>query len=171
MVQELIYNPDVPELMAVWHRVDDCLSALRSVKSARISPDERVAVSTFGPAIRVWRVADGTLLWEKDHNAEIECVTFSPDSRRFVTGDEDFSVIIRDTQTGRELKKIEVNSSLDGITWPHDGQLIAAGSAVAVSDAVQPKPSTGGLLSYVPTGVGLGLDVNETKMEKRKLNR
>ena len=130
LAQEPIYNPDVPEIFPVWHRVADFAPALRSVESARISPDGRVAVSVskFGPAIRVWRVADGTMLWEKDQNAEIECAAFSPDGKRFVTGDEDYFVKIWDTQTGRELKKIEVNSSLDGITWSHDGRTIAAGS-------------------------------------------
>jgi WD40 repeat protein len=130
LAQEPIYNPDVPEVFPVWHRVADFAPAMRSVESARISPDGRVAVSVskFGPAIRVWRVADGTLLWEKDQNAEIECAAFSPDGKRFVTGDEDFFVKIWDTQTGRELKKFEVDSGLDGITWSHDGTLIAAGS-------------------------------------------
>ena len=130
LAQDPIYNPDVPEIFVVWHRVADFAPAMRAVESARISPDGRVAVSVskFGPAIRVWRVADGTLLWEKDQNAEVECAAFSPDGKRFVTGDEDYFVKIWDTQTGRELKKIEVNSSLDGIAWSHDGKLIAVGS-------------------------------------------
>lgn len=130
LAQEPIYNPNVPEVFPVWHRVADFAPALRSVESARISPDGRVAVSAskFGPAVRVWRVADGMLLWEQDQNAEIECVAFAPDGKRFVTGDEDFLVKIWDTQTGRELKRIEVDSGLDGITWSHDGKLIVAGS-------------------------------------------
>jgi WD40 repeat protein len=128
--QEPIYNPDRPEVFPVWHRVADFSPALRSVESARISPDGRVAVSAskFGPRIMVWRIADGTLLWEKEQNAEIECVAFAPDGKRFVTGDEDFFVKIWDVQTGKELKKFEVDSGLDGITWSHDGTLIAAGS-------------------------------------------
>ncbi|WP_373512540.1 WD40 repeat domain-containing protein [Persicitalea sp.] len=130
LAQEDIYHPDVPELFTVWHRVADFAPAMRAVEAARISPDGRTAVSVskFGPAVRVWRVADGALLWEKDQNAEVECAAFSPDGKRFVTGDEDYFVKIWDAQTGRELKKIEVNSSLDGITWSHDGKQIAAGS-------------------------------------------
>lgn len=130
MAQEPIYNPDLPEVFPVWHRVADFSPALRSVESARISPDGRVAVSAskFGPRIMVWRVADGALLWEKEQNAEVECVAFAPDGKRFVTGDEDFFVKIWDTMTGREVKRFEVDSGLDGITWSHDGKLIAAGS-------------------------------------------
>ncbi len=130
LAQEPIYNPDVPEVFPVWHRVADFAPALRSVESARISPDGRVAVSAskFGPAIRVWRVADGTLLWEKDQPSEVECVAFSPDGKRFVTGDEEFMVTVWDTQTGNVVKQFEVDSGLDGITWSHDGKLIAAGS-------------------------------------------
>lgn len=130
MAQEPIYNPDVPEVFPVWHRVADFSPALRSVESARISPDGRVAVSAskFGPRVMVWRVADGTLLWEKEQKAEVECVAFAPDGQRFVTGDEDFFVKIWDTMTGRELRRFEVDSGLDGITWSHDGTLIAAGS-------------------------------------------
>ncbi|RIV23515.1 hypothetical protein DYU11_11015 [Fibrisoma montanum] len=130
LAQEPIYNPDVPEVFPVWHRVADFSPALRSVESARISPDGRVAVSVskFGPRVMVWRVADGTLLWEKEQNAEIECIAFAPDGKRFVTGDEDFLVKIWDTQTGKVLKQIAVDSGLDGITWSHDGRLIAAGS-------------------------------------------
>ncbi|AQG79096.1 WD40 repeat domain-containing protein [Spirosoma montaniterrae] len=130
LAQEPIYNPDVPEVFPVWHRVADFAPALRSVESARISPDGRVAVSAskFGPAIRVWRVADGTLLWEKDQPSEVECVAFAPDGKRFVTGDEEFMVTVWDTQTGNIVKRFEVDSGLDGITWSHDGKLIAAGS-------------------------------------------
>ncbi len=76
----------------------------------------------------VWRVADGALLWENKQEAEIECVVFSPDGKRFATGDENFLVKIWDTQSGKEIRRLEHDSSLDGITWSHDGKLIAAGS-------------------------------------------
>jgi len=130
LAQEPIYNPDVPEVFPVWHRVADFSSALRSVESARISPDGRVAVSVskFGPRVMTWRVADGMLLWEEEQNAEIECIAFAPDGKRFVTGDEDFMVKIWDTQSGKVMKQMEVDSGLDGITWSHDGKLIVAGT-------------------------------------------
>lgn len=74
------------------------------------------------------RVADGSLLWESKQEAEIECVVFSPDGKRFATGDENFLVRIWDTHSSKLLKSLEHDSSLDGITWSHDGKIIAAGS-------------------------------------------
>ncbi|MBD0254816.1 MAG: WD40 repeat domain-containing protein [Cytophagales bacterium] len=103
---------------------------MRAVEAARLSPDGRLAVSAskFGYNLMVWRVTDGTLLWEQKQEAEIECVAFSPDGKRFATGDENFLVRIWDTQRGKELKRLEHDSGLDGIAWSHDGQTIAAGS-------------------------------------------
>lgn len=125
-----IYNADKPDIVPIWHRVADYAPVLRSVEAARLSPDGRLAVSAskFGYNLMVWRVADGALMWESKQKAEIECVVFSPDGRRFATGDENFFVKIWDTQSGKELKSLEHDESLDGITWSHDGKLIAAGS-------------------------------------------
>jgi WD40 repeat protein len=125
-----IYNADKPDIIPIWHRVADYAPVLRSVEAARLSPDGRLAVSAskFGYNLMVWRVADGALLWESKQEAEIECVVFSPDGKRFATGDEDFLVKIWDAQSARELKRLEHDSGLDGITWSHDGKTIAAGS-------------------------------------------
>jgi len=128
--QESIYNETAPQIIPVWHRVADYAPVLRSVEAARLSPDGRLAVSAskFGYNLMVWRVADGSLLWENKQEAEIECAVFSPDGKRFATGAEDFLVKIWDTQTGKEIKSLSHDSSLDGITWSHDGKTIAAGS-------------------------------------------
>ncbi len=125
-----IYDSLKPDVIPIWHRVADHASVLRAVESARLSPNGTIAVSAskFGYNLMVWRVADGTLLWEKKLNTEIECVVFSPDGTQFATGDEDYFVKIWDTKTGNELNRMEHDSSLDGIAWSHDGKLIAAGS-------------------------------------------
>lgn len=128
--QESIYSGTTPEIIMVWNRVADYAPVLRSVEAARLSPNGRLVVSAskFGYNLMVWRVADGTLLWENKQEAEIECVVFSPDGKRFATGAEDFTVKIWDAQTGKELKTLPHDNSLDGITWSHDGKTIAAGS-------------------------------------------
>ena len=128
--QDTLYNTQQPEVFTVWHRVADVSDKLRSVEAAEFSPDGTLAVSgsKFGYKVMLWRVADGTLLWENEHDSEVECVVFSPDGERIATGGEDFYVRIWDTKTGEELHHWEHDSGLDGITWSHDGKLIASGS-------------------------------------------
>lgn len=125
-----IYSPDRPNLVNIWHRVGDYSSGLRSVEAAEISADSKLVVSgaKYGYAVMLWRTADGTMLWEKAHESEVECVTFSPDSERIATGGEDFFVRIWNTEDGEEVHKIEHPSALDGIAWSNNGNLIAAGT-------------------------------------------
>ena len=128
--EEAIYNAEYPAVVPVWTRVADFSPKLRAVESAEFSPDGQYAVSgsKFGYKVMLWRVADGALLWERAHESEVECVTFSPDGKRIATGGEDYFVRIWNTETGEPLHAWEHNSGLDGITWSHDGQLIASGS-------------------------------------------
>jgi WD40 repeat protein len=125
-----IYSSEKPDIIPVWHRVADFAPVLRSVESARLSPDGEFAVSAskFGYNLMVWRVADGTLLWSVKEKAEIECAVFSPDGKSFATGDENFLVKIRNTENGHLIRELEHDSSLDGIAWSHDGKILAAGS-------------------------------------------
>ena len=125
-----IYSADTPQVVPLWHRVADFSDRLRAVESAELSPDGRYAVSgsKFGYRVMLWRVADGALMWEKAHESEVECVTFSPDGKRIATGGEDYYVRIWDAATGQELYQWEHDSGLDGIAWSHDGTIIASGS-------------------------------------------
>ncbi|MEM1326942.1 MAG: hypothetical protein AAGI23_13355 [Bacteroidota bacterium] len=125
-----IYPTDRPDLVTVWHRVGDVSERLRSVESAALSPDGRFAVSggKFGYKVMLWRVADGHLIWEKAHESEIECVTFSPDGKYIATGGEDYLIRIWETANGRELQKLAHDSSLDGIAWSNDGKWIVGGT-------------------------------------------
>ncbi|MGD1892303.1 MAG: WD40 repeat domain-containing protein [Cyclobacteriaceae bacterium] len=128
--QEQIYNSEHPEIISIWNRVADVSPLLRSVEAAELSPDGQLAVSgsKFGYKVMLWRVADGALLWENEHESEVECVVFSPDGKRIATGGEDYYVRVWEVETGKELAQWEHDSGLDGITWSHDGQLIATGS-------------------------------------------
>ena len=128
--QDTIYNSQVPVVVPIWHRVADFSDQLRAVEAAEFSPDGRLAVSgsKFGYKVMLWRVADGALLWENEHESEVECVVFSPDGKRIATGGEDYFVRIWDTETGEQLHQWEHDSGLDGITWSHDGTIIASGS-------------------------------------------
>jgi len=124
-----IFGKDKPIIQAVWHRVADYSSTLRSVESAEISPDGRfvLSASKYGYNLMLWRVADGSLVWEKVLNAEIEAVTFSPDGKYIAAGDEEWLVTVYDL-AGNPVKVLEHDAGFDGITWSPDGKYLAAGS-------------------------------------------
>lgn len=125
-----IYNENTPEILNIWHRIADFSPRLRAVEAAELSPDGRLAVSgsKFGYKVMLWNTTDGTLLWENEHESEVECVVFSPDGKRIASGGEDFMVRIWDVKTGKQLAAWEHDSGLDGISWSHDGKIIATGS-------------------------------------------
>jgi len=150
--QALIYNTETPNVFPVWHRVADFSPQLRAVEAAELSPDGTLAVSgsKFGYKVMLWRVADGTLLWENEHESEVECVVFSPDGKRIATGGEDFYVRIWDTATGEQLHNWEHESGLDGITWSNDGTIIASGSEAG--DAYLWDASDYSLISKINVG-------------------
>lgn len=127
---EKIYNTEAPELFNVWHRMADFSPRLRAVEAAELSPDGRLAVSgsKFGYKVMLWNTADGSLVWENEHDSEVECVIFSPDGKRIATGGEDYMVRVWDVTTGRQLAAWEHDSGLDGITWSHNGRILATGS-------------------------------------------
>jgi WD40 repeat protein len=85
-----IFRADKPVIQAVWHRVADYSPTLRSVETAEFSPDGRLIVSgaKFGNYLMLWDVADGSLVWQRVLEAEVEAVTFSPDGKFIAAGDE-----------------------------------------------------------------------------------
>ncbi len=129
IAQITIFGEDKPIIQAVWHRVADYSSTLRSVESAEISPDGRLILSAskYGYNLMLWRVEDGSLVWEKVLDAEIEAVTFSPDGKLIAAGDEAYLVTVYDLE-GNQVKVLEHNAGFDGITWSPDGKYLAAGS-------------------------------------------
>jgi len=127
---ESIYSEVSPDPYHVWTRIGDYTDSLRAVEAAELSPDGRLAVSAskFGYNLMCWRVADGTLLWEKKLESEIECITFSPDGSLIASGDEHYFMRIWDAETGKLIKEREHDSGLDGIAWSPDGKWVASGS-------------------------------------------
>lgn len=127
---EQIYNSEAPEPVLIWHRVGDVSDGLQSVEAAEFSPDGSLAVSggKFGYNVMLWRVADGTLIWERAHESEVECVTFSPDGKRIASGGEDYYLRVWDVETGEQLHGVEMEEAgFDGITWSPDGKYIVGG--------------------------------------------
>ena len=55
----------------------------------------------------------------------VSSVSFSPDGRRFVTGDSDGFLRIWDAKRGKHLEKLQTGSGVNDCSWSPDGGLIA----------------------------------------------
>lgn len=125
-----IYNSEKVELVTIWKRVADTSFRLRSVEAAEISPNEVyvASASKFGYSVMLWNTVDGTLKWEKKHESEVECITFSPDSKYVASGGEDYKLNIWEAASGALLHSLEHKTSIDGLAWSNDGKTIATGT-------------------------------------------
>lgn len=128
--EESIYNSKIIRLVSLWNRVADKSFKLRSVEAAEISPNEKYSASAskFGYKVVLWNTLDGSLIWENEHESEVECITFSPDSKKVASGGEDNMLNIWAVDSGKLIKGLEHHSALDGLTWSHDGKTIATGT-------------------------------------------
>ncbi len=124
-----LFRKDRPEIIPLWRRVADFTPTLRSVETAVISPNGRFVLSgsKFSYQLILWRVLDGTAVWDRQLEAEVEAVAFSPDSRFIAAGDEAFKVTIWNLN-GEAIRELEHDAGFDGITWSPDGRFVAAGS-------------------------------------------
>lgn len=116
-------------LEPVWSRVADALGELGSVESAEFSPDGKYVVSgtKYDNSIIMWRTSDGSELWRKYSDEEIERVGWSYDNTYVAAASEDFMVRIYNAKDGELVKKIEYTSGIDGLTWTHNSNLLAIG--------------------------------------------
>lgn len=128
--QETISPIDAPALEHIWNRIADNSPKLRYVESAEFSPDglKCASVSKFGNLLSVWEVADGSLVLQNKLDAEIECVSYSPDGEQIACGDEAFYVTVWDAATSEQVAVHEHDAGIDGFTWSNDGQYLVAGT-------------------------------------------
>ncbi len=119
-------------LEPVWSRVADALGEPGSVESAEFSPDGRFIVSgtKFDYSVVMWRTSDGAELWRQYAKDEVERVGWSADGKYVAAGSEDYLVTVYDAKTGAVIKVLKHDQGIDGLTWSHNGSLLATGEEV-----------------------------------------
>ena len=96
------------------------------VYPAFVSPDGKlIASASHDRTVRVWSISDEVELRSWDACEPNESLAWFPESRRIVTGAADFSMVIYDTETGKELQRIpREGSGTARVTVSADGLLL-----------------------------------------------
>lgn len=137
-------DPGPLKLESVWVRLADTEGkadqdpTTESAESAEFSPDEKFIASGSkgvdrngtrrGQRVSVWRVEDGSLVWERPRANEVEAVSFSRDGKFIAAGGEDFVTEILDATNGRLVTSLRTTASIDGLRFSRDGKLLAVGT-------------------------------------------
>ena len=99
------------------------------VLAADLSPDQSI-VATAGPEklVRVYRVADGALVWTmKKHSDFITSLEFSPDGKHLASADRAGGVFITDATNGENPRLLSgATDAVNQLAWRSDGRSLAA---------------------------------------------
>jgi len=193
-VQSVAFSPDGALLAAgtqdgaarVWRIGDDLEPGQALVQATMISPQGRetsyshdVAFSPDGTAlafglpdgtVRLWRVADGTLLHTlKAEDDRICSLAFSPDGRILAAGDWSGRVILWQVGDGTVLEILEEHTDgVVGLAFSPDGATLASASldrttmvwdvasAIPIHELESPSVATG--VAFSPEGSLLAVD-------------
>jgi len=101
------------------------------VRSVAFSPDGQTLVSGSWKTVRLWRVADGTLLRTLEgHTDWVRSVAFSPDGRLLASGSIDGTVRLWRVSDGALLRTLEGHTDwVESVAFSPDGQTLASGAA------------------------------------------
>ena len=106
------------------------------VRSAAFSPDGKTLVSSGGWAddtIRVWDVESGALLIARNIGSEDYVVTFSPDRKTVVSGDNIGDIRFWDIKTWTQIptQALRWKGDIASLAYSPDGQRLAVGAALS----------------------------------------
>jgi WD40 repeat protein len=87
----------------VWSR-----SQPEGLNLLALSPDGQLALVENDYEVQLWRVADGTMLYEMD--ILVDCATFSPDGQLFALGRWDRTITLHQTSNGTLVRTMRVPS-------------------------------------------------------------
>ena len=102
------------------------------VYSVVFSPDGKQVLSGAGYkdyTVKLWEVASGKVIRTfKEHNEEVNSVAFSPDGKYIASGDASGTLILWNTATGKNFRKIEtgIYSAVYSVAFSPNGKQIAA---------------------------------------------
>ena len=117
------FSPDSRHILAIaspkveiWDAETGALTVtmedhdMRSAFAAIYSPDGRMVVTGGGGGndkiVRIWDAETGALLWRLEHDASVQSVSISGDSRKIATMSLDGVARVWDTNTGALLQRV-----------------------------------------------------------------
>ncbi|MEO8174734.1 MAG: WD40 repeat domain-containing protein [Sediminibacterium sp.] len=115
-----------------------------------ISKDGKLlATTSYDAKVRVWKIADGSLLREwTGHERTAWCVKFSPDGRMVASGSEDGTIRLWNIESGDADRTIKAHKlTVWDLQFSPDGKQLASGSfdnSLKIWD-----PATGNLLRQI----------------------
>jgi WD40 repeat protein len=125
------------------------------VLAADLSPDQSL-VATAGPEklVRVYRVADGTLVWSmKKHADFITSLDFSPDGKQLASADRAGGIFIGEAATGKNPRLLAGSTeAVNQLTWRSDARSLAA--ACGDGQTLLYDPATARLVAKWPAHEG-----------------
>ena len=102
---------------------------IKQYSATALSPDGKIAAtaSNDDKTVKLWDTASGQeLATLHGHAGPIQCMTFSPDGKRLVTGSEDRTVKLWDVATRQEVATLKGHmETVSSVKFSSDGKILA----------------------------------------------